>query len=240
MFTKLEGEKIPLVSIGTSPFIGAGQFGARAAIWRREFLENPNKMHELMDLACEKGAKGVEVIPVGKIPDAASMTMEKNLDFSVLGSTSWDSLKIEVLSELKAKIIFVHGSFADRRNKSFLEETFAKIRKAEVIPGIATHEPLRTIPFIIESKLDCPAILVPFNAEGFIMDNKNQLEDLVDKTGDKIFYVGMKTLAAGKVPPKEAYDYISKHEISAITVGLTSKNEISETVPIALKSLSSE
>jgi len=238
MFVKLEGEKIPLVTIGTSPFIGAGQFGAKAALWRREFLENADKMYELMNYACEKGAKGAEIIPIGKIPEAAVMTMEKNSNFFVLGSTSWDSLKIEVLSEIKAKIIFVHGSFADRRNKTFLEETFQKIRRAGIIPGVATHEPLRTIPFILESKLDCSAILVPFNKEGFIMGDKSRLEALINKTGDEMFYVGMKTLAAGKIPPKEAYEYIRNHKISAITVGLTSKKEISETVPIALKHLS--
>ena len=238
MFIKLEGEKIPLVTIGTSPFIGAGQFGAKATIWRREFLENAEKMHELMNFACDNGAKGAEIIPIGKIPDAAAMTMEKNSDFFVLGSTSWDSLKIEVLSEIKAKIIFVHGSFTDKRNKTFLEETFQKIRRAGIIPGVATHEPLRTIPFILDSKLDCSAILVPFNAEGYIMGEKSRLEELVNNTGDEMFYVGMKTLAAGRIPPKVAYEYISNHKISAITVGLTSKKEISETVPIALKYLS--
>ena len=237
MFTQLEGEKIPLVTIGTSPFIGAGQFGPNAILWRRKFLENLTEMSDLMDFAYEYGARGTEIIPTGKIPEAALTIAEKYPDFSIIGSTGWDQLRIELLAKLKAKIIFIHGAFSDRRNKQFLETTLNKIRRLGIIPGIATHEPLKTIPFILDEKLDCPAILLPFNSRGYIMGDKMKLEHLINETGEKIFYIGMKTLAAGKISPEEAYSYIKNYEISAITVGLVSKDQIAETVPIALKHL---
>lgn len=237
MYVQLEGEKIPIITIGTSPFIGAGQFGSNAAIWRNKFLENTKEMSNLMRIANEHGAKGAEIIPIGKIPLAAQYMIEKYPDFSILGSTSWDELRIDLLAELKTKIVFLHGTFSDRRNKEFLERFISKIRKFGMIPGVATHEPLKTIPFILDLKLDCPAILLPFNSEGYLMGDKLKLEQLVDATGEKIFFVGMKTLAAGKIKPEDAYNYIEKHNISAITVGFVSETEILETVPIALKHL---
>ena len=237
MFVELEREKIPVVTIGTSPFIGAGQFGPNAILWRRKFLENLPEMSELMDFAYEHGARGTEIIPIGKIPEAAITIAEKYSDFFILGSTGWDELRIELLAKLKTKIIFIHGSISDRRNKSFLETTLNKIRRLGIIPGIATHEPLITIPFILEEKLDCPAILLPFNSRGYIMGDKEKLEHLINETGEKIFYIGMKTLAAGKISPEEAYSYIKNHNISAVTIGLVSKDQIAETVPLALKHL---
>ena len=50
-FTELEDQQIPKISIGTSPFMGAGQFGQLGLIWRTEFLHNAEKMARLMMLS---------------------------------------------------------------------------------------------------------------------------------------------------------------------------------------------
>ena len=86
-FIELESYKIPRISIGTSPFIGAGQFGQLGVLWRSEFLQNTEKMVRLMTLSNEKGAKGVEAIPAGHILDAAVITRTRNPEFTILGST---------------------------------------------------------------------------------------------------------------------------------------------------------
>jgi hypothetical protein len=47
----------------------------------------------------------------------------------------------------------------------------------------------------------------------------------------------MKTLAAGKLDPNKAYEYISKHNICCTTIGMVSVNEARESTKMALKSL---
>jgi hypothetical protein len=48
----------------------------------------------------------------------------------------------------------------------------------------------------------------------------------------------MKTLAAGKIPPDKAFDYVSKHNIKAVTFGAVTEEEVKETATIALRILS--
>ena len=43
----------------------------------------------------------------------------------------------------------------------------------------------------------------------------------------------MKTLAAGKLDPNQAYDYLSKHNICCTTIGMVSVDEARESTEIA-------
>ena len=49
----------------------------------------------------------------------------------------------------------------------------------------------------------------------------------------------MKTLAAGKLDPKKAYEYISKHNICAVTIGMVTTEEAEISTKIALDALRS-
>ncbi len=236
-FIELERKKIPIVSIGTSPFMGAGQFGPKAWLWRQKFLDNPENVSELLFATAENGGLGIEIVPVGRISEAIKDVREKFPEFTVTGSTYWERpYRIDDLNEIGAEIIFIHGAVADRRKINELELLVQKIRALKRIPGIATHEPTKTIPFIEDSGLDCPAILVPFNKTGLFMGDQKLLEKLVDNSNK--FFIGMKTLAAGRIKPEDAYGYIGDHNISAVAIGMVTKEEIKETVPIALKYLS--
>ena len=80
------------------------------------------------------------------------------------------------------------------------------------------------------------AFLIPFNAHGMFMGDQKKLEKIVDSHKNHHF-IGMKTLAAGKLNPKQAYDYISKHNICCTTIGMVSVDEARESTEIALKTL---
>jgi len=45
----------------------------------------------------------------------------------------------------------------------------------------------------------------------------------------------MKSLATGKIPPNKAFPYLGQHNISALTIGMVSEEEIIETVTEAKK-----
>ena len=65
------------------------------------------------------------------------------------------------------------------------------------------------------------------------MGNQKAVEKLVDSLD--YFFIAMKPLAAGKISPKEAFPYLGEHNISAVTVGMVTEEEILETVTEAKK-----
>ncbi|MHA1268271.1 MAG: hypothetical protein ACTSPY_00670 [Candidatus Helarchaeota archaeon] len=231
---ELNGIKLPTLMIGTSPFMGAGQFGVKGIEWRYKFLNNPNLMSELMTRAYECGALGVEMVDVGKIFEAIKLVRKKISSYTVIASTHWSNLNIQKLVDVcKSKVIFLHGSISDKRELETINNFFDQIKEYKnVIPGIATHEPVRTIQFIQENKINCDIFLIPFNKAGFLMDDKRKLEEIVDNNSAS--FIAMKPLAAGRLHPDEAFEYITEHNISGAAIGLVSIKEIEETIPIAI------
>ncbi|MFW9970432.1 MAG: hypothetical protein ACFFDF_09545 [Candidatus Odinarchaeota archaeon] len=237
IFCKIDDIDIPLVSVGTSPIIGAGQFGYRALEWCNKFLNNPKAILEILETSYANGARGIEVIPIGKIMEAALIMSETHTDYIITGSTYPDKeSKIEILIESGAKIIFVHGIISDNKGTELLK-LLDDIKGYGVIPGIATHDPIPTINYCLENSLNVKVFLIPFNANGFLMGNIKRLEEIVDNVRD-FYYIGMKTLAAGAIKPKLAFQYIANHNICAVTIGMVTKQQAEDSTKIALKSLS--
>ncbi|MFW9946079.1 MAG: hypothetical protein ACFFDX_04540 [Candidatus Odinarchaeota archaeon] len=227
--------------IGTSPFIGAGQFGFKAPIYRKKFLSHTEKMLEILEASYNAGGRGIEVcvegcIPPGKICEAARIMKETHDDYVVTGSTypGSDPL-IEDLIDIEAKLIFAHASVSDRMGKS-IKKLLDDISSRGIIAGIAVHNPISTLTFAFEKLKNTKVFLVPFNAEGFIMGNQKKLETLIDNKKDS-FFIGMKTLAAGNLNPSKAFDYISKHNICSVTIGMVSTQEAEESTKCALERL---
>jgi hypothetical protein len=227
--------------IGTSPFIGAGQFGLRAPIYRQKFLYHTEKMLEILEASYNAGGRGIEVcvegcIAPGKICEAARIMKETHDDYVITGSTypGSDPL-IEDLIDIEAKIIFVHASISDRMGKS-LKKLLDDISSRGIIAGIAVHNPISTLTFAFEKLKNANIFLVPFNADGFIMGNQKKLETLIDNKKDS-FFIGMKTLAAGNLNPSKAFDYISKHNICSVTIGMVTIQEAEQSTKCALERL---
>jgi hypothetical protein len=239
IFCQIDNINIPLVSVGTSPFIGAEQFGSKALEWQNKFLNNPKAILEILEASYEKGARGIEVIPSGKILQAAQIMSESYSDYVITGSTyPGVNPKIGTMIENGVKIIFVHGMISDNKGKN-LVSLLDEISSYGIIPGIATHDPIPTINYCIENSLKVRVFLVPFNLNGFLMGNQKELEDIVDKTKD-FYFIGMKTLAAGEINPKLAFHYIANHNICAVTIGMVSKQQAEESTKIALKLLNNK
>ena len=236
LFCKIQGRDIPIVSVGTSTFIGAGQFGKNARIYRKKFLNNPGAILEILEAFYQVGGRGIEAIPAGKIPDAIKIFSETHDDFVVTGSTfpGPDPL-IDDLVKMNAQIIFVHASVSDQKNER-LAVLLDQVSSRGVIPGIAVHNPVSTLNYAFENLPEIKTFLIPFNAKGIFMGNQKEVEILVDSHLNCSF-MGMKTLGAGKIDPTKAYTYISKHNIRCATIGMVTIKEAQTTTEIALKAL---
>ncbi|MHA2287998.1 MAG: hypothetical protein ACXABG_04345 [Promethearchaeota archaeon] len=238
MFCKINGVKVPLVSTGVSPFAGSGQFGKMAPIYRKRFFNDANAMLEIMEACYESGGRGIGAIPFGKVTEAVKVMKETHDDYIITGSTLPGNLPdpgIEQLIDLDAKIIFVHASISDKKNEKVLR-LLDEISSRGIIPGLAVHNPISTLEYVFENNIDAKAFLVPFNANGMMMGNQKKLEEIIDCTTDKAF-MGMKTLAAGKIEPERAYKYISQHNICAVVIGMVEVKEAQVSTEKALNAL---
>ncbi|MFX1455466.1 MAG: hypothetical protein ACFFDB_08850 [Promethearchaeota archaeon] len=238
LYTVFEGVKIPLVSTGVSPFAGSGQFGAKAEIYREKFFNNADAMLEIMEACYEGGGRGIGAIPFGKVIEAVKIMKETHDDYIITGSTLPQMSPdpgIEQLVDLDAKIIFVHASISDNRSDR-VTKLVEDISSRGIIPGLAVHNPISTMEFAFKNYLGVKTYLVPFNAKGFLMGNQQKLENLIDSKNETAF-MGMKTLAAGNLDPTLAYEYISKHNIRAVVIGMVDVEEARNVAKIALKAL---
>jgi hypothetical protein len=236
MFYEIEGKKIPLVSTGTSPFLGAAQFGKNARIYRKKFLNDKDAVLEILKASYEAGGRGIELVPAGKVSEAARIMAETYDDFVITGSTfpGTDSL-IDELAKLDAKIIFAHGMVSDNKDEK-LGNLIDEVESIGIIPGIAAHNPVSTLEYAFDSLPSVKAFLIPFNAQGMFMGDQKKLENIVNSHKDKSF-IGMKTLAAGKLDLNQAYNYISKHNICCVSIGMVTIEEAKASTEIALKVL---
>jgi len=237
-FTEFEGVKIPLVSTGVSPFAGSPQFGDKAPIYREKFFNDANAMLEIMEACYEGGGRGIGAIPFGKVVEAVKIMKETHGDYVITGSTLPGNLPdpgIEQLIDLDAKIIYVHGSISDEKSDR-VNKLLEEISSRGIIPGLAVHNPISTLEFAFENNLNAKTFLVPFNAQGMMMANQQKLEELVDSRKETAF-MAMKTLAAGKIEPKMAYEYIANHNIRAVVIGMVDVDEARNVAEIALNAL---
>ena len=236
MFCKINGVNIPLVSTGTSPFFGPPTFGNRAEAYREKFMTNADAMLEIMEACYEAGGRGIEAVPAGAVCKATKIMKETHNDYVVTGSTlPGPNPNVEDLIDVEAKVIFVHGSYSDEKDETLLK-LLDDISSRGVIPGVATHNPLSTINYIFENAPDVKAFLIPFNANGFMMGDKIALEELVDTNSD-CHFIGMKTLDTGRLEPEKAFEYISKHNICAVAIGMVEVEEAQISTKVALNAL---
>lgn len=236
IFYTIDGERIPLVTTGTSPFFGAGQFGKNARIYRRKFYNDADAVLEILKASYKAGARGIELVPGGKVSEAARIMAETYDDFVITGSTfpGPDPL-IDELSKLDAKIIFAHGMVSDRKDRK-LGNLINDIESLGIMPGIAAHNPVSTLEYAFENLPSVKTFLIPFNARGMLMGDQKKLENIVNSHKNH-YFIGMKTLAAGKLNPVQAYDYISQYNICCVSIGMVTVEEAKTSTEIALKAL---
>lgn len=194
-------------------------------------------MVEILEASYQAGARGIEAIPIGSIIEASRIMVETYDDYVVTGSTyPGREPGIEDLLKVGAKLIFVHGMISDMKGRKVIK-LLEEIKSRGIIPGIATHDPLSTINYAIDNSLNVRAFLIPFNARGEFMGNVKDLEKLVDNTNNYHF-IGMKTLAAGSLDPLTAYEYIAKHNICSVTIGMVTTEEAMISTKTAIEKLS--
>lgn len=236
---KIKNKKIPRTLLGTSPFIGAGQFGHRARLYQLDLYNQPENMLKIIRKSYKLGVKGIQLIPYPPVVDALNWAREEGCKLNIVGTLlpGREKEDIEILSQLDADAMLLHGSITDSCDWKTIEGHLQLIMDKDCIPGLATHTPFRTTERLLNSSiLDLFDIyMVPMNKLGYLMDTevfmdkeRTELGDMLKKMDKTI--IAKKTLAAGILTPDDAFDYIKTVDYAdLITVGIASEAEAEET-----------
>ena len=144
---------------------------------------------------------------------------------------------LNLLAELGASSMLLHGAITDKLDFDYLTRKLDAIKKTGAIAGLVTHRPFNTTKNLIDSPiLDLFDIyMVPVNKTGYLMDTdvfmqkeRAELRDLIKRLDKTI--IAKKTMAAGILTPKDAFDYLKTIDyVDLMTVGIASEAEAEET-----------
>lgn len=224
---KLGERKVPTAMLGTSPFCGAGQFGARAGVYYRKFYEQPQNMVRLIIASAELGVPAIHIVAYPRICQAVKQAeRECKIELCALGTIGLGRLEdeLEAMASLDAAGVALHAEIIDV-NPRAVERYAEAIRGISAALGIATHEPWRTLPKLGETDLDF--IMSPINKLGYMMGPKpKEVLDLLASIDTPI--IAIKPLAAGGLKPNEAFEFL-RNRVDAVAVGIASEVELVET-----------
>lgn len=235
----IKGKNIPKTLLGTSPFIGAAQFGHRARLYQLDLYDQPENILKVIRKSYELGVTGIQLLPHDPVIQALNWAVDEGCDFNIVGTVRPDceSEDIKLLSELGASSMLLHGAITDKLSFNYLTLRLDEIHETGAVPGLVTHRPFNTTKNLIDSDiLDLFDIyMVPVNKTGYLMDTdvfldkqRAELRDLIVKLDKTI--IAKKTLAAGILTPNDGFDYLKTVDYAdLVTVGIASEAEAEET-----------
>ncbi len=218
---------LPKLMLGTSPFIGAGQFGPKALEYRRLFFDRPDNMTKLFIRSAELDVRTIQLVAYEPLIEALRKAEEMVGDFYVVVTiTKGDfALNLELVSSIEPEFVAVHAVFCDQFD-SRLEEWIDMVRETGARPAASTHNPGASIPWL--ENLGFEAFLAPLNPLGYMMHPDFESTLRVVRTTLKLV-IAIKPLAAGKLfPERSVFEFIYKYADS-IAIGIASEKEMEET-----------
>jgi len=237
-YFKVKGYRIPRVLLGTSPFIGAGQFGSRAFRYYLKFFGKPESVREVALKSFELGVRGVQILPYSWVyRGIESAVRDFGDEIVIVGTMLPDELEksIDRLDKLGAIAVLVHASLVDLMSEDVLVRALRLAGRSAPITGIVTHSPAKVIPWIKKCNLEIDLVLAPLNKYGHLMDLRpDEAVNLYRELGIPI--IAKKVLGAGRIEPREALEFIARSKcVDGVAIGVASVEEAEETFSIALK-----
>ena len=189
----------------------------------------------------EKGMFNVLKDLLGQAGTGGSLSMFMNGLSSLVGGNLYKTIKILIDIEMlpfknhKLGAIFMHDGLVDLALGLGCDEAFDVFRdhidkKYDVPGGLIS----KNVPMLVDRLegrgWDEYLIMAAFNKSGFYINpSLEETEKTLKKPG--MNFIPMSTLAAGAIPPKEAFEYIGQFpEIKSVVVGMSKKSHIDQTV----------
>lgn len=233
--------RIPRILLGTSPFIGAGQFGSRASFYYAHFYENPKNIVKIICKAVDLGVMGVQVLPYRPVLGAIkAVERELKEKLTVVGTIGPDDpiSNINDLQGFNTVAMLLHAEITDKKDSRKISELLNRVHAANCLAGLTTHKPLSTLNWLLKNSLDIDLLMLPFNQLGMFMDaSPMKVAEAIKRLGKPV--VGKKVLAAGYLPPQDALTYVAQLGcIDVVALGIASEQEAKETLTAAATAFS--
>jgi len=241
----IKNREIPKTLLGTSPFIGAAQFGHRARLYQLDLYQKVDNMVNIIKKSHDLGVKGIQVIPYENVIKAVKIAIDEGCELDIVGTVRPDKEDddIETFSSLGASTMLLHAVITDSWDWDFMANKLDLIIDSDSIPGIVTHMPFRTTKNLLRSPIiDLFDIyMLPINKLGYLMDTSTFMEDSRNELRNLILeldkmIIAKKILAAGILKPLEAFDFLKNLDyVDMITLGIASEEEADETFDLLNK-----
>ncbi|MEN6329334.1 MAG: hypothetical protein ABFC91_03490 [Methanobacteriaceae archaeon] len=241
-YVELNKVALPRTLLGTSPFIGAAQFGHRARLYQLDLYRNPENMLRIIRTSYDSGVRGMQLLPYPPVIQALEMAREEGMELDVIGTIRPDQEKedIEVLASLDAKAMLLHAMITDHGDWEFIAENLYQIKDAQASSGLVTHHPFQTTRNLLESPVKdlFELYMIPLNRLGYLMDCEQNLAEERDQLREMVLeldktIIGKKLLAAGIMTPQDAFEYLKTLDyVDIVAVGIASEKEAQETFKI--------
>lgn len=243
---KIGNKDFSKIIVGTNAFYGFSHFSnAKNMEYKKRFSDDYIK--SVLDFCIKKGVNSIETSANERILNIIN-DIRKEGSINLIGTTRIDEtssmkshqIKLNYLISNKADICIIHSQFTDSSGSSSeikgLEAKLDEIHAAGLLAGISTHR--NSTVELCEKKYDVDVYLYPLNMMGFVYpgyDGKESVKERIKliKNTNKQFII-MKTLAAGRIPPKEGLEYVLDNikNNDIITLGLGSLEEAEESIGI--------
>lgn len=244
-YLELNKNSLPRTLLGTSPFIGAAQFGHRARLYQLDLYSNPQNMLGIIRTSYEMGVRGIQLLPYPPVIQALEMAREEGMKIDVIGTVRPDQEKedIKLLASLDAKAMLLHAMITDQGDWEFIAQNLDLIKEAKSTPGLVTHRPFHTTSKLLESPVKdlFDLYMIPVNRLGYLMDCEQNLEEERSQLRKMVIelektIIGKKLLAAGIMTPHDASEYLKTLDyVDMVALGIASEKEAQETFGIFLK-----
>ncbi|MEM2122565.1 MAG: hypothetical protein QXE79_02900, partial [Candidatus Bathyarchaeia archaeon] len=108
--------RFPRLLFGTSPFVGAGQFGERAVRYYLKFYLNPGNITRLYSKSISDGLNAIHVLSdpviVRAVGDAVDSSGVRSFIIATVNARNLNE-ELTLCEMIKADSIIVHGSYTD-------------------------------------------------------------------------------------------------------------------------------
>ncbi|WP_321210969.1 hypothetical protein [Methanothermobacter sp. DP] len=239
MFTgsvSVNGIELPEAFLGSAPFTAAPYFGHRSRLYEMDLKRKPENIAEVIMGAYDVGVRGFQVIPENQVLEALEMVRDAGCDLTLMGTVRHEHFEedLETLSQLGSTAVLLDEHYTDLLPASRVSELLDEVEG--MLRGLATTMPRKTTGRLIDEGIDnFELYMVPINRLGymtdfpvFLEDERMELGKLLDELGKTV--VAEKVLAAGIIPPSEAFKFIESLEyVDMVAVGVASVSEAGET-----------
>lgn len=178
-------------------------------------------MTTLFKNSIDRGFLDFQLIALPRIVNSL-LELKDDYEFRILGTVDVEDFESEIslMNEIEAYGCAIHASKAELMGAD-LSDKLEKIKENDMKSGLALHYPHKTMPKL--DNLDFDFYLLPLNKSGEFMGDFKKTLSLIEDTNKKV--VSIKPLAAGKIKPEEAFEFIFEYA-EGVTVGIANENEL--------------